>query len=102
MTDRSRLDYIERLADAFAHMVPDEQALFFNHVYTISSEWGGTSWQAETLEIIQSDDLNGGGRKVLRTISDAVQEDKQAISEAIQEDNKKIVLQTALDLAQED
>lgn len=67
-------DDVEQLAEKFAHMDRDKQARFFNHVYEVSRVWCGTSWRTEMHWVLQSKDLSYGGREVLQTISNIIQD----------------------------
>jgi len=58
----------ELVAELFAHMYADEQALFFNHVDEIASKWRWGSMGVQLQYITDEDGLTIAGRRVMQEI----------------------------------
>lgn len=59
----------EIVAELFAHMGSDEQAIFFNHVAEIASKWD-SSFPFQLQGITDEDGLTLQGRRVMQEIGE--------------------------------
>lgn len=57
----------ELLAELFAHMDNDQQAMFFNHVDKVASTW---SWPIQLQYVTDSEELTLAGRRVMQSIGE--------------------------------
>lgn len=60
----------EMVAELFAGMGSDEQALFFNHVASIASTWDGMGFPMQLQFITEDDGLSLAGRRVMQEIGE--------------------------------
>jgi len=58
---------VEEIATAFAGMFGDEQAKFFDHIGTISSDWPGAGWCQQSYDINKN--LTPKGREVIAVLA---------------------------------
>ena len=60
----------EMIAELFAHMYSDEQAVFFNHVDKIASVWSLGDMSMQLQYITDEDGLTLAGRRVMQKIGE--------------------------------
>jgi len=60
----------EIIAELFAELGSDEQAMFFNHVDKVASVWNGAGLIMQLQAITDDDGLTLAGRRVMQYIGD--------------------------------